>query len=123
MLNAPKIIRRFCRQVDANDLVRADENAGIANVASRPMIATTIIISTSVKPHLPALYPVFMITSTNDDRNISSYYADGCKNSLQTEEVIADTQRQQRGGNSQKHAETLRNDSFYLTQSHEDTKR
>ena len=67
MSNASKITRRFFRQTVACDFVRAVENVGIPNAASRPMIDATITISTSVKPHFPLKYPLFMIISTDVD--------------------------------------------------------
>src|SRR5580704_984360 len=49
---APSIWRRLLMQAFICEVVRARTKLGIAIAARRPMMATTIIISTSVKPCL-----------------------------------------------------------------------
>src|SRR3974390_3333789 len=49
---APSIWRRLLMQALACEVVRAFTKLGIAMAANRPMMATTIMISTRVKPDL-----------------------------------------------------------------------
>src|SRR5258705_10502378 len=49
---APSICRRLLRQELICEVVRALTKLGIAIAAKRPIMATTIIISTNVKPDL-----------------------------------------------------------------------
>src|SRR4051812_47962561 len=58
---APSIWRRLLIQVLACDVARALIKLGIAIAANRPMMATTIMISTNVKPGLPRFLVVFMV--------------------------------------------------------------
>src|SRR5579871_4792300 len=59
---APSIWRRLLMQALCWALRRARTKLGIAIVASKPMMATTIMISTRVKP--PARLVLFFIVST-----------------------------------------------------------
>jgi hypothetical protein len=65
MFSASKMIRRFCRQVQAWDLRRELEKAGMERAVNRPMMAITIMISASVKPLLPLGFPACMISLHN----------------------------------------------------------
>src|SRR6266852_470507 len=65
---APSIWRRLLMHALACEVVRALMKLGIAIAASKPMMATTIMISTSVKPDLRivlafilAFLPFFML--------------------------------------------------------------
>src|SRR5258708_40209573 len=49
---APSIWRRLLMQAFFCEVVRARTKLGMAMAANRPMMATTIMISTSVKPDL-----------------------------------------------------------------------
>src|SRR5882724_13495184 len=60
-LIAPSIWRRLLMQALACDVARALMKLGIAIAASRPMMATTIMISTSVKPALRDVLFVFIV--------------------------------------------------------------
>src|SRR5260370_2680196 len=61
---APSIWRRLLMHALAWEVVRALTKLGIAIAARRPMMATTIMISTSVKPDLRVvLIFILMITS------------------------------------------------------------
>src|SRR6266700_505465 len=59
---APSIWRRLLMQAFVCDVVRARTKLGIAIAARRPMMATTIMISTRVKPELRVrrMFFVFM---------------------------------------------------------------
>src|SRR2546430_542957 len=52
---APSIWRRLLMQAFCCEVVRARTKLGIAIAARRPMMATTIMISTSVKPAVRVL--------------------------------------------------------------------
>src|ERR1017187_8111820 len=59
-LMAPSIWRRLLMQAFCCEVARALMKLGMAIAASRPMMATTIIISTSVKAALREALVVFM---------------------------------------------------------------
>src|SRR5437899_6208846 len=59
---APSIWRRLLMHAFIWDVVRARTKLGIAMAARRPMMATTIMISTSVKPDLLDLL-IFILTN------------------------------------------------------------
>src|SRR5262245_11642800 len=58
---APSIWRRLLMQAFFCAVVRAFTKLGMAIAARRPMIATTIMISTSVKPALRLVLLMFML--------------------------------------------------------------
>src|SRR5271154_4739357 len=60
-LAAASIWRRLLMQALACEVARAFTKLGIAMAARRPMMATTIMISTSVKPALPMFLLVFIL--------------------------------------------------------------
>src|SRR5271170_2595779 len=59
-LAAASIWRRLLMQALACEVARAFTKFGIAMAARRPMMATTIMISTSVKPALRMFFIVFI---------------------------------------------------------------
>src|SRR5476651_1580843 len=59
-LAAASIWRRLLMQALACEVARAFTKLGIAIAANRPMMATTIMISTSVKPALRRFFIVFI---------------------------------------------------------------
>src|SRR5258706_18206 len=60
-LAAASIWRRLLMQALAWEVARAFTKFGIAIAARRPMMATTIMISTSVKPALRMFFIVFIL--------------------------------------------------------------
>src|SRR5215208_832480 len=58
---APSIWRRLLMQALVCEVVRALTKLGIAMAANKPMMATTIMISTRVKPDLREVF-TFMLT-------------------------------------------------------------
>src|SRR5437867_13044889 len=58
---APSIWRRLLMQALVCEVVRALMKLGIAIAANRPMMATTIMISTNVKPDLRDVW-IFILT-------------------------------------------------------------
>src|ERR1700683_5438886 len=60
-LMAASIWRRLLMQALACDVARARMKLGIAIAANRPMMATTIMISTNVKPALREVLVVFIV--------------------------------------------------------------
>src|SRR3954469_20268276 len=60
---APSIWRRLLMQAFCCEVVRALMKLGMAIAANRPIMATTIIISTNVKPALRDVF-VFMLSFT-----------------------------------------------------------
>src|SRR5260221_8529216 len=60
-LTAASIWRRLLIQAFCCDVARALMKLGIAIAASRPMMATTIMISTNVKPALRVVLVVFIV--------------------------------------------------------------
>src|SRR5438874_8670309 len=58
---APSICRRLLMQAFICEVVRALIKLGIAMAANSPMIATTIMISTNVKPELRELLIFFIL--------------------------------------------------------------
>src|SRR5271154_5825632 len=59
-LAAASIWRRLLMQAFCCEVARAFTKLGIAIAANRPMMATTIMISTSVKPALRMFFIVFI---------------------------------------------------------------
>src|SRR5580704_10753765 len=62
-LAAASIWRRLLMQALACEVARAFTKFGIAIAAKRPMMATTIMISTSVKPALRSFFVAFIFLS------------------------------------------------------------
>src|SRR4051794_3666259 len=63
---APSIWRRLLMQAFCWEVVRALTKLGIAIAANRPMMATTIMISTSVKPKdLREMFAFILLTFLN----------------------------------------------------------
>src|SRR5579859_2390263 len=60
---APSIWRRLLMQAFCCEVVRARTKLGIAIAAKRPMMATTIMISTRVKPDLREVLRFIRLTS------------------------------------------------------------
>src|SRR5476649_2384822 len=60
-LAAASIWRRLLMQAFCCEVARAFTKFGIAMAAKRPMMATTIMISTSVKPALRMFFIVFIV--------------------------------------------------------------
>src|SRR5271154_6826562 len=60
-LAAASIWRRLLMQAFCWEVARAFTKLGIAMAARRPMMATTIMISTSVKPALRMFFIVFIV--------------------------------------------------------------
>src|SRR5579862_3743519 len=58
---APSIWRKLLMQALVCEVVRARTKLGIAMAASKPMMATTIMISTSVNPHFDFDLRVFIL--------------------------------------------------------------
>ena len=58
---AASMMRRLLMQALVWDVCRARTKLGIAIAASKPMMATTIMISTSVKPDLRFVLSAFML--------------------------------------------------------------
>src|SRR5471030_728936 len=60
-LAAASIWRRLLMQALACEVARAFTKFGIAIAANRPMMATTIMISTKVKPALRRFFVIFIL--------------------------------------------------------------
>src|SRR5581483_651931 len=61
---APSIWRRLLMQAFCCEVVRARTKLGIAIAANRPMMATTIMISTSVNPCLREVFAFICVSFT-----------------------------------------------------------
>src|SRR5277367_4912839 len=62
-LAAASIWRRLLMQAFCCEVARAFTKLGIAMAANRPMMATTIMISTKVKPALRRFFVIFILSS------------------------------------------------------------
>src|SRR6201996_8345 len=78
-LAAASIWRRLLMQALACEVARAFTKFGIAMAASKPMMATTIMISTRVKPALRMFLFVFIFLSSHlrCERTTGGLYDDG----------------------------------------------
>src|SRR5271157_3571424 len=65
---APSIWRRLLMHALVWEVLRARTKLGMAMAASRPMMATTIMISTSVKPDLREVFLIIALPFCNAQR-------------------------------------------------------